>query len=338
MVNIEKLIAKGMIESKTGLIITGEDRKIIYANQGFSDMFLYSQDELLGKTCGSLVQGPETDQKQIEQIRKSLSELTHFNDIILNYKKDGTKIWNRFQLTPILDGDSIYFLGIQNNVTEKIDELINATKGTTNLMHEIRNKFSSIKGLIDVIHNSDNLDEAKEYLGYLNIATNQGLRITSDNMLKTLYSANQFELQLNPINISKTLEQLSSPHIIDAQLTPAYNFITNIPQNLVKLADDRVISAIVNNLLSNSKKHTKEGYIKLSLEEKQESYIISVEDTGSGIKEEDKPKIFSEGFSTNGHGIGLNLSYKLAKSMNGNLSFDSQYGKGTTFRAEFYTK
>lgn len=295
MDNIEKIIAKGIVESKSGLVVTGEDRKIIFINQGFLDMFKYSQSEVIGRNC-SFVQGPETSNNSIQNLRSALNEKRHHEEVILNYKKNGEKIWNKLQITPVNLGEETYFVGTQNNVTEKFDELITVTKGTKGLMHEIRNKFSSIKGLIEAIHGEDDLDEAKEYLGYLNIATNQGLRITSDNMLKTLYSTNQFQLQLDNINISKTLEQLGSPHIIKSQLNSSYDFIRNIPQNIIKLADDRVISAVVNNLLSNSKKHTKEGYIKLSLEETQNSYIISVEDTGKGIKEEDKHKIFSKGF------------------------------------------
>jgi len=101
---------------------------------------------------------------------------------------------------------------------------------------------------------------------------------------------------------------------------------------------------ILVNLLSNAVKFTHFGEIELGLkfeaiDEQQGNYMVYVRDTGIGIKDEDKSKLF-KAFSQadtsttrryGGTGLGLTISNSLAMQMGSNISFESEYGKGTTF-------
>jgi len=111
--------------------------------------------------------------------------------------------------------------------------------------------------------------------------------------------------------------------------------------NLNILSDENKLKQILLNLISNSIKFTASGHIKLkaSIFQETNSVIISVEDTGIGIKEEDFHLIFQDNvqlniekdYNSKGSGLGLGISKLLAKSLKHHLSFESNYGRGTQF-------
>jgi len=127
-------------------------------------------------------------------------------------------------------------------------------------------------------------------------------------------------------------------------------FILNIKENLpAKLFGDELrLKQILNNLLSNAIKYTDAGQVKLSVDYETSSNVkesevvilrFIVEDTGQGIKLQDKKRLFSEYLrfnaeanrSTEGTGLGLNITKKLVERMNGTISAESEYGKGSVF-------
>jgi anti-sigma regulatory factor (Ser/Thr protein kinase) len=113
------------------------------------------------------------------------------------------------------------------------------------------------------------------------------------------------------------------------------NFINAMKIN----GDERRLTQILLNLLSNAVKFTSGGKICVSMEYTNQNLIISVEDTGAGIKDEDKSHIFkpftqleaTSKMNQNGTGLGLYISRELARRMNGELSFASKFCIGTKF-------
>ncbi len=97
------------------------DNPIVYANEAFELITGYDQDEILGRNCRFL-QGQDRDQPEIDRIREALREQKHVTVTLRNYRKDGTLFYNRFSIRPLLDrqGRLVYYLGIQYDVTEKI--------------------------------------------------------------------------------------------------------------------------------------------------------------------------------------------------------------------------
>jgi len=115
----------------------------------------------------------------------------------------------------------------------------------------------------------------------------------------------------------------------------------NLPLNL--LGDELRLKQILNNLLSNAIKYTEKGQVTLKVDyEKTGGGVIlhfAVKDTGQGIKPEDKIRLFSEYMrfnaeanrTTEGTGLGLNITKKLVELMEGTISAESEYGQGSTF-------
>ena len=96
------------------------DNPIIYANAGFEQLTGYSRVDVLGKNCRFL-QGSETDQSVIDELRRAISERRPVTVELLNYRKDGSAFWNRLSVTPVCDpnGKVTHFIGVQSDVTAR---------------------------------------------------------------------------------------------------------------------------------------------------------------------------------------------------------------------------
>lgn len=102
-------------------------------------------------------------------------------------------------------------------------------------------------------------------------------------------------------------------------------------------SNDKQLLGVFHNLLKNAIQsfgHGKPGMIDVSLSKEENHYKIEIKDNGSGIKEEEKLKIFSPSFTTKSSGMGLGLAIvrAIVESLNGTITFESQEGYGTTFR------
>jgi PAS domain S-box-containing protein len=90
------------------------DNPIVYASQGFLNLTGYSLDQILGRNCRFL-QGPETDPKSVERIRKAIEAGVDTSVCLLNYRVDGTTFWNQFFIAALRDaaGNVTNFVGVQ---------------------------------------------------------------------------------------------------------------------------------------------------------------------------------------------------------------------------------
>jgi len=96
------------------------DNPIVYASQGFLNLTGYSLDQILGRNCRFL-QGPETDPKATERIRKAIESGNDMSVCLLNYRVDGTTFWNQFFIAALRDasGNVTNFVGVQCKVSDE---------------------------------------------------------------------------------------------------------------------------------------------------------------------------------------------------------------------------
>jgi signal transduction histidine kinase len=116
---------------------------------------------------------------------------------------------------------------------------------------------------------------------------------------------------------------------------------TRIPQDLsIARGDEQRIAQVLLNLLGNAIKFTEEGEVRVEVTDSDETFLVSVADTGPGISEADQKIIFEEfqqadGSSTRekgGSGLGLSIVKKIVKMHGGRIWVESDVGKGSTFR------
>nr|AML76655.1 putative LOV domain-containing protein [Polypremum procumbens] len=133
------------------------DCPIVYASSGFFTMTGYSSEEVIGKNCRFL-QGPETDQNEVEKIRNATKTGKSYCGRLLNYKKDGTPFWNLLTITPIKDdtGRTIKFIGMQVEVskyTEGVNDKALRPNGLPKslIRYDARQKEEALGSIIEVV-------------------------------------------------------------------------------------------------------------------------------------------------------------------------------------------
>ncbi|KAE8698510.1 Phototropin-2 [Hibiscus syriacus] len=108
------------------------DNPIIFASDSFLELTEYTREEILGRNCRFL-QGPETDQETVSNIRDAIKEQREITVQLINYTKNGKKFWNLFHLQPMRDqkGELQYFIGVQFDGSNHVEPLRNRLSETT---------------------------------------------------------------------------------------------------------------------------------------------------------------------------------------------------------------
>jgi len=116
-----KILSQIAEDNINAVVITDKDGKITWVNKSFSAMTGYSLDETVGKKPGHLLQGPETDKKSVEYLRKQIHNGEPFSKEMLNYSKTGEKYWLRVQGQPIRNdkGELIGFFALEQDITKE---------------------------------------------------------------------------------------------------------------------------------------------------------------------------------------------------------------------------
>lgn len=214
-----------------------------------------------------------------------------------------------------------------------------------NMSHEIRTPINGIMGIDEIALREVSEDNMKQYLLDIRDASKSLLALINDILDVSKIESGKMEIVKEEYSLNKLIYSIMNVIMFKAESKGLKLDISNnpdIPEML--LGDEGRIRQILINLLSNAIKYTQEGsvslYVDYKIVNKEEiNVIFKVKDTGIGIKEEDKPKIFGrfervdivKNRNIEGTGIGLSLSKQLTELMKGTISFDSIYEKGTEF-------
>jgi PAS domain S-box-containing protein len=117
---IQHLLERALSDVSLGVLLAGVDRRITYANEGFTRLTGHAEAELLGRSC-AILQGPRTDPATVDKLKRALHGAGAFEGEILNYRKDGTTFWNALLISPVRDELGVHtgFVGIQRDCTER---------------------------------------------------------------------------------------------------------------------------------------------------------------------------------------------------------------------------
>jgi len=216
----------------------------------------------------------------------------------------------------------------------------------SSMSHEIRTPLNAIVGFSECIKNCDTLEEAKENANDVISASQTLLEIVNGILDISKIEAGKLEIINSDYNFKKLLNdviKLINARIGDKQLEFKVNIAEDIPE--VLYGDHLNVKKIAINLLTNAVKYTDKGYVKFEVSCVKTDDIcrilLSVEDSGRGIKKENIDKLFTKfqrldedkNTTIEGTGLGLAITKQLVEMMNGNIVVSSIYGKGSKFIA-----
>jgi signal transduction histidine kinase/DNA-binding NarL/FixJ family response regulator len=215
----------------------------------------------------------------------------------------------------------------------------------TNISHEMRTPLNAIIGLSELELGTGDL--SGEVYDNTEKIYNSGitlLGIINDLLDISKIESGKFELVPLEYDIPSLINDTVNLNIVRIGSKPVkfrLHADENLPEKLI--GDELRIKQIFNNLLSNAFKYTREGSVDWYLSSQKDGDKVwlqsKIQDTGIGIKEEDLPKLFSEYSQVDtksnrkieGTGLGLAISRSMARLMNGDITVESEYGKGSTF-------
>ncbi|MBI5149449.1 MAG: hybrid sensor histidine kinase/response regulator [Candidatus Omnitrophica bacterium] len=215
---------------------------------------------------------------------------------------------------------------------------------TSTVSHELRTPLASIKTAVDLVARKmlgDVTNEQKEVLDRAKRNVDRLRHLVDDILDLTKIESGKLEMNFQMNDINHVVQEVADSLRDVAQSRGLYlktELDTRIPR--VPFASDRIIQ-VLNNLLGNAIKFTKEGGITVTSQDRSANnhIVVSVTDTGKGIAEEDIPKLFQkfqqiespEENEEGGTGLGLAICKEIITRHGGKVVVESAPGKGSTF-------
>ena len=350
-------LSKSVEQSPTTVIITDKIGNIEYVNTKFSEITGYAKDEVIGKNQRFLNSG-QMPEETFKDLWRTIQSDEIWSGDIQNKKKNGDLFWERTLISPLRneEGEIINYIATKEDITyrkqieeELYDAKVRAEKSDhlksaflANMSHEIRTPLNSIIGFSDLLNDSDYEDSEKmDFIKQININGNNLLKIINDIIDISKIEAGEITIVKEAVNVKDLIETLSSHFFISkGEKSVEFKWKSGLyEEDLFVVADKERLYQIFNNLLSNAKKFTKEGYIEVGYKKQNRFVEFYVKDTGIGIPSKFHDQIFlrfrqvefSHTKNVGGNGLGLAITKNLIELMGGKIWVESEVGKGTTF-------
>ena len=339
---------------RTSAVICDKDGKIIWVNKSFERQTGYELCEISGKKPGEFLQGENTSQKSVSRLSKAIKSKKYIKEQIVNYKKSGESFINSISITAISQGEDIYLLSLQDDITDSIkdmeveiqkEKLITMGKMASNISHEITQPLSAIRiGIRNIrrqfeknhqfseieseaikdrlIRIDGQVDRAAIIIDHMRQFGRKDVEkkpFDSVRVVKNVYDFIKESCRLMQIDLSVNLPEK------EIMVLGKWILLEQVMLNLTKNAQDQMGKCKENN--------NKKLSLDLHLNN-EDDVIISVSDTGGGIPDDELEGIFEAYFTTKdekeGTGLGLSISRKIIEEMNGSITARND-GQGAIF-------
>lgn len=270
------------------------------------------------------------------------------NDLIARYEDNATRIFDIYlsfliylTFTFVMTLTIRYYYLLERSKAKRSDQLKSAF--LSNMSHEIRTPMSAILGFSKLLDYTESDSERNEYVAIINDNGKMLMQLLDDIIDISRMDSGQFDIYKQGFILNVVMEELRK--VIQLNLDQQNK--TDVKLNLeiksdgiTVFTDETRLRQILFNLLSNAAKFTLKGNISFGYTVEGRTVSFFVKDTGIGIKNEYKGEIFNRFYKVEnaeyqtlprGSGIGLSIVKLLVEKLGGQIRFESEYGKGSTF-------
>jgi len=358
--NLDLIPFDDILSAHTVIAITDSDGTIVYANQKFCDLSKYSENELIGQNH-RILKSDEHSDEFFTSMWNIISSGNIWEGEIKNRAKDNSFYWLKSIIIPVMDSKKniTHYIALRTDITKdkenqiklleleeqlmeqnqtllsqvesKSNELIKsarlATIGTmaSRVAHDLKNPLTVMHTYAEMLTPEiiSKLDsKGKEKWSRLQNSIFDMSRIIED----VLDFARTSEIKKNPESFSHILK-LSMNHV-----SSSYGITINLPENdFVINCDARKIEGVLSNLINNAVQALNgQGEINIMANSDSKFLTVTIQDSGSGISDENMHKIFEPMFTTKttGTGLGLVICKSIVEQHGGTISVNN---KPTTF-------
>jgi len=343
-----------LIESSVdGIIVADMDGRVLIFNKGAENMLGYKADEVVGKINIRSIYPPGVASEVMQKLRSEdfggIGKLTSFP--LLVRRKDGELIEGDLSAAVIYDekGNELVSVGIFKDLRERLgierelqktqEALLQAEKLaamgrlTSQIAHELNNPIYGIMNTLELLKTEVPPESKRRRILELSLSETERL----SEMLKSMLSFSKPEEEKRtPLKINELLEGILL--VMDKQMRESSVVVTtafdgDIPEIM---ASTNQIRQVMLNMIKNAKESMPSGgTLNVRTMQSGGKVLIVIRDTGAGIPEEIRDKIFDAFFTTKqkvkGVGLGLSVCYGIIKDHGGEIRVESEVGKGTTF-------
>ena len=351
-----RLLSALIHQSPDGVVVAGEDQRIVVFNRSAERIFGMSALEAVGRPLGDLfptITNEAPTPRQMLPARRRNGTRFAADATVASVSHGGI----RHTIVTVRDPDGDHLGGrdLQRILAEVEAKEAQAAAADqirrefiATVSHEIRTPMNGVRGVLDLLFETDLDPEQIEYLGMIRQSTELLVRLVNDVLDFSKLEAGRLTLSSAAFDLRTTLEDgldLMAPEAHRRNLDLALQFDPSVPRLVI--GDQGRIRQITLNLVANAVKFTTDGHVVVRVTARPGegglSWIrIEVEDTGPGVPEAVRGRLFTRyvhsggtpGSQRDGTGLGLAISHQLAALMGGRLGLDPPEARGATFWLE----
>lgn len=324
-----------------------KDFRFLYFNSAAEHFMGLTSGAVLGKNDFDLF----SDKESVERIREQdLYAIKNGQSVqyAVDYKtpEGKLKIVNiiRVKIDSLAEDNSPLLISMIWDITQDREnevELIKAREADkmksaflANMSHEIRTPLNAIVGFSSLLPDAADKEEQKEFISVINKNNSLLLQLIDDILDISKIEAGTFDYISTDVDLKKLCMDVYLMHALDVTSKVKMIFAPEHP-SVILHTDERRITQVLSNFLTNAVKFTQKGSITISYLVRNTDVYVSVEDTGMGISKEGQKAIFDRFVKLDsyqqGTGLGLTISKTIIKQLGGEIGVASEKGKGATF-------
>jgi PAS domain S-box-containing protein len=329
------------------VLVTNNQGRIEYVNPAFQRLTGYSPEEALAASP-ILLKNPEHSESEYDALLKCIHDGAAWSGEVINLRKDGSSYDAAISLTPIVDaaGQVINFVLVQYDISalKEVDRL--KSQFVSDVSHELRTPLTNIRLYLDLLATTGDRQKAAAYLETLSRESNRLASLIDDLLSLSRLESGTITPEFKAVDLSRLLSTLVEDRRTLAGSRGLTLLLDLQPQAGPALGDERLLSQVFTNLLTNAMNYTPQGgtiTIRAGRAHQNDRDWLSVQvsDTGLGVPQAEQNLIFRRFFrgqagqstGTSGTGLGLAICREITERHGGHISLrsDGIPGHGTHF-------